>query len=94
MSDEADEKLLEELLLRWEELREQGREAGAETLCAGRPDLVAELEQRIRDLNEVDDILNRPGRQADPGPGRTAPGSSVAADGRWPGTLSSPTRRR
>src|SRR5262245_15785875 len=46
MSDsvgEATQKLLE-----WEERRQQGREPTADDLCAGRPDLHAEVSRRIR----------------------------------------------
>jgi serine/threonine protein kinase/class 3 adenylate cyclase len=92
--NKADEVLLEDLLLRWEELREQGREADVGTLCAGRPDLLAELEQRIRDLNEVDVLLNRPGRPAGPRPGQTGPGGSLAAAGRGPTGREGPPRER
>jgi serine/threonine protein kinase len=39
---------LEELLLRWEELREQGREATPEELCRDCPELRPLLEERVR----------------------------------------------
>lgn len=47
---EADEELLAEMLLRWEELSEQGLDTPAADLAGDRPDLVAELERRIRIL--------------------------------------------
>jgi formylglycine-generating enzyme required for sulfatase activity len=87
MCTEADETILADLLLRWEELREQGRDADAGALCAdaGRPGLAEELERRISDLRDVDVVLNRPGGGVDSGPERAAPGSTVAADGRGAG---------
>jgi serine/threonine protein kinase/tetratricopeptide (TPR) repeat protein len=45
---------LVELLVRWEDLRAQGRDASPEELCAGCPDLARELERRIGGLNAFD----------------------------------------
>ena len=39
-----------ELLVRWEELREQGQDVPPRELCADRPELAAELERRIQGL--------------------------------------------
>src|SRR5207237_9968300 len=41
---------VEELLLRWEELREQGKEIAAEELCAEAPELAGELRRRLEQL--------------------------------------------
>ena len=47
-----DEELIE-LLVRWEELREQGQDIPLRELCAGRPELAAELERRIKGLKTL-----------------------------------------
>ena len=44
---EADDAQLDEMLLRWEELHEQGRAVSIEELCAGSPELTGELCRRI-----------------------------------------------
>lgn len=48
----AEEKL-EELLLRWEELAEAGRQVSAEELCQDCPELTGELRRRIDGLMEM-----------------------------------------
>jgi serine/threonine-protein kinase len=66
---------LEDLLARWDEMREQGREVSAEELAAGSPDLLDELQGQIRKLRAMD-WLDRPvsetpeaaNDQAGPGP--------------------------
>lgn len=60
---DRDDDLLAELLLRWEELREQGRDPTAAELAAGRPELVDELARRIRVLETIawlDEPLGEP----------------------------------
>ena len=47
MSNTPTEDRLGELLLRWDELRRQGRDVPAEDLCADCPELAAELRRRI-----------------------------------------------
>ncbi len=42
------EERLEDLLLRWEELQQQGRPVTAEELCRDCPELLGELRRRIR----------------------------------------------
>ncbi len=42
-----------DLLVRWEELREKGQDVPLRDLCAGRPDLAAELERRIDGLKAL-----------------------------------------
>jgi serine/threonine protein kinase len=51
---EKDEELLADLLLRWDELREQGQEISAIELCQFCPHLSQELDRRIRLLKEAD----------------------------------------
>ena len=51
---EKDEELLVELLLRWDELREQGQEVSAIELCQSHPHLSQELDRRIRALKASD----------------------------------------
>jgi serine/threonine protein kinase len=46
-----------ELLLRWQEFRQQGRHLTAEELCADCPELVAELRQQIQALESMEAIL-------------------------------------
>jgi serine/threonine-protein kinase len=48
-----DEDLMHAMLERWEEALEQGDESAAGTLCRDRPDLLAELERRIRALRRL-----------------------------------------
>lgn len=54
-----DEEILADLLLRWDELREQGQEVSSIELCQGCPHLVDELEHRIRALKAAD-WMDRP----------------------------------
>jgi serine/threonine-protein kinase len=42
-----------ELLVRWEELREQGQDVSLRELCGGRPELAAELERWIKGLKTL-----------------------------------------
>lgn len=54
-----DEEILADLLLRWDELREQGQEVSSIELCQACPHLVDELERRIRALRAAD-WMDRP----------------------------------
>jgi serine/threonine protein kinase len=54
-----DEEILADLLLRWDELREQGQEVSSIALCQGCPHLLDELEHRIRALRAAD-WMDRP----------------------------------
>lgn len=58
MTDE-DEELLADLLLRWDELREQGQDVSSVELCQACPHLVDELERRIRAL-KASDWMDKP----------------------------------
>jgi tetratricopeptide (TPR) repeat protein/tRNA A-37 threonylcarbamoyl transferase component Bud32 len=53
------EQWLGELLLRWEELRDQGQSSpAAEELCADCPELVEPLKRRIRALERMDGLIS------------------------------------
>ncbi len=56
---DKDEDLLADLLLRWEELREQGQDVSALELCQGCPHLTDELARRINAL-KVTSWLDKP----------------------------------
>jgi tRNA A-37 threonylcarbamoyl transferase component Bud32 len=52
------ETQLSDLLMRWEELRDQGKSVGAEELCADTPELESELRRRIDTLQAMDQVLS------------------------------------
>jgi serine/threonine-protein kinase len=54
----AENDLIEEILLDWDDLREQGRSATAEELCRDHPELVEEVGRRIRALEAMYRIPN------------------------------------
>jgi serine/threonine protein kinase len=66
---------VEELLARWDELREQGQEASAEELAAGSPELLDELKGQIQRLKAMD-WLDRPAKES-PASGNGEAGSGV-----------------
>jgi serine/threonine protein kinase len=55
---DGDDPRLNELLLRWEELREQGQSLSAEELCRTCPELAEELRHRIALLRKMDPFLD------------------------------------
>ncbi len=56
----SDEDLLDELLLKWEELQEEGQVLPAEELCPpDRPDLFGELQNRIEALLEMNEKFDQ-----------------------------------
>ena len=57
--NEQNEDLLADLLIRWEELFEQGQDVSAIELCQASPNLTAELARRIKGLKATD-WLNKP----------------------------------
>jgi tetratricopeptide (TPR) repeat protein len=71
----TDEDRLAELLLRWEELHEQGRDVSAEDLCQDCPHLAPELARRIHALKVTSWLL-----KPDDGGGE-APHEPVGPDG-------------
>ena len=48
---------LSELLLHWQELRRQGRQATAEELCAGQPEIVEELRRQMHAVQAMEALL-------------------------------------
>jgi serine/threonine protein kinase len=58
----ATAELIQDLLLRWEELREQGQDISPEQLCRERPELIEEVRRRIHALEAIHRL-----RPADPG---------------------------
>jgi eukaryotic-like serine/threonine-protein kinase len=66
-----------DLLLRWEELRAEGRAVSAEELCPDRPDLLEELRRQIRALEAVYRVPRGAGLSAE-----TLPGATLSADTR------------
>src|SRR5262249_1210694 len=70
---------VEELLARWDELREQGQEVSAEELAADSPELLDELKGRIQRLRAMD-WLDRPVNET-PGSsnGQAGPGMPIPA---------------
>ena len=71
---DTDEDLLADLLVRWEELREQGRDVSALELCRGCPHLADELARRINALN-VTSWLDKPVEVPAPDPNAVPSGS-------------------
>ncbi len=69
MATSAVEDQLLDLLVRWDELRRQGREAAAEELCSDCPELAGELRGRIAALRGIDPVLDigQTARAATPG---------------------------
>src|SRR6266566_7798455 len=51
------EPRLTELLMQWEELRLQGQTVAVEELCSDSPELLDELQRRIRALQAMDSVL-------------------------------------
>jgi serine/threonine protein kinase len=56
-STAAQDEALGELLLRWQELRDEGRSVEADELCAGRPELAPPLRERIAALRAMEAVL-------------------------------------
>jgi tetratricopeptide (TPR) repeat protein len=63
-----DTEWLRELLLRWEELREEGEAVSPEQLCGGSPGLLPELRRHIQGLAAMDCFLGLPPGQSPGGP--------------------------
>ena len=58
------ESPVSDLLLRWEECRQQGRAVSAAELCADRPELLPELQRQIRALEAMGPVLVTTGGMA------------------------------
>jgi serine/threonine protein kinase len=65
---------VEELLARWDELREQGQEVSAEQLASASPELLDELKAQIEKLKEMDWLDSEPAASAN---GQAGPGMPI-----------------
>ena len=86
MSSVPTEDRLGELLLRWDELRRQGREMSAGELCADCPELVDELRRRIAVVRDLEPVLDVEPTHSVPTPGDGGPDGS-GSDRRLPDDL-------
>ncbi len=80
MIDDDDKSRIDELLLRWEELHEQGQEVTVDHLCPDSPELAAELARRISALREMGSFFTTarvPARDASPHTVATASSSGA-----------------
>jgi serine/threonine-protein kinase len=75
-NDDGDDPRLAELLLRWEELHDQGRSVTPQELCSTCPELADELGRRIALLRQIDPLLDDPTTSVAPPRDRSAPGAS------------------
>jgi len=71
MTQQVDEDRIAELLLRWEEAFDHGQDLTTEELCAGSPELLEPLKQRIAVLKQMawvkdDPLLRQPPSQIPP----------------------------
>jgi serine/threonine protein kinase len=69
---------ISELLVHWEEEREQGRNVSAEELCGPNADLVAEVRRRIAALEAMYRIPNQPGNSVSTLSGQPFPSGKEA----------------
>jgi eukaryotic-like serine/threonine-protein kinase len=77
MIADANDPRLDELLLRWEELHDQGQSLSADELCSTCPELAGELARRIALLRKMDPLLGDTTTDpAGPTPATPAGGSS------------------
>ncbi|MGD0041097.1 MAG: hypothetical protein ABSE84_11875 [Isosphaeraceae bacterium] len=60
MDSRGEESILDDLLIRWEELNDQGRPVTIEDLCVEHPGLVKELRRRVEALRAMSPLLNQP----------------------------------
>src|SRR5271157_4885900 len=74
---DSDDPRLAELLLRWEDLHDEGRSVPADELCSSCPELAGELARRIALLRKMDPLLVATNTASgDPAPATPAGGSS------------------
>jgi serine/threonine protein kinase len=62
----ADQTSLEELLLRYDELRQQGQALSPEELCGDHPELLYEVRREIQELEALNRFLSAAASQTDP----------------------------
>jgi eukaryotic-like serine/threonine-protein kinase len=73
------ETRIDDLINRWEQMRERGTPQTIEELCSHCPDLVAEVRHRIRALREVDSALDIEAQDLQPRPeDRVREGAEIA----------------
>jgi hypothetical protein len=65
---------MSELVLRWQEMRDQGRSVSAEELCAGCPEQLEELKRQIEALQSMQQFLDT---SAGGAPSAATPGTLV-----------------
>ena len=70
----ANPSSVRELVLRWQELRDQGRSVSAEELCAGCPEQLEELKRQIEALRSMQRFLDTSAGDA---PSAATPGTLV-----------------
>ena len=82
MDSRGEKSLLDDLLIRCEELRDQGRPVTIEDLCVEHPELVKELRRRDEALRAMSPLLDPPTAsletKAAVGAAETGPVSAVA----------------
>jgi serine/threonine-protein kinase len=78
MSSTPIEDRLGELLLRWDELRRDGRDVTAEELCGDCPDLAPEVKRRIDAVERMDPVLDIWATQVAETPGDQSPAAARA----------------
>jgi tetratricopeptide (TPR) repeat protein len=81
----ANASSVNELVLHWQELREQGRAASAEELCADRPELLDEFRRQIEALVSMEQFLGASGDDTPSGPPVRSP--ELAAQAETPPTI-------
>ena len=78
---------IEELLLRWEEMRDGGQPVSAESLCQSCTELIEPLQRRIEELQKMDAVLD--GRSHDAQTTASTPLRSIPAYLEHPGIRNS-----
>jgi serine/threonine-protein kinase len=89
----SERSTVQELVVRWQELREQGLSLSVEELCAGRPELLDDLKRQIEALRSMEQFLDVTGGEPDPAlegdntpsPKLTSPLPTRAQTGHAPG---------
>lgn len=74
-SSDSEATRLTDLLLRWEDLRDEGKDISPEELCTDCPELMAELKNKIQALKQMDPVLETKGKSSKGVPETTS----------WPG---------
>ena len=80
----AESEQLADLLICWEELRQQGVNPSAEQLCADCPELADELKRRLRAMRKMESVLG-----VDPTSGALSSASDLTIDSEMPNPVES-----